>query len=139
MTTEKKYKIGVYGSLRKGLHNYLYFLKNKGKYLGEFRTKPEYTLITLGQFPGLLEGGNTPVHMEVYEVNKEQLKEIDSLEGWNPNNPEKSMYIKKEISSPYGKISIYIYNIDSKKINSKDIVKSGNWTNYKLNKQENYV
>lgn len=72
-------KIFVYGTLMKDEGNH--DLLQGAKFLGEFQTKPEYTLYDLGAFPGMVEGGETSVHGEVYEVNQETLKSLDWLEG----------------------------------------------------------
>ena len=118
-------KVAVYGSLRQGLGNHNYFLKN-AKYLGEFKTEPIYSLYSLGGYPGLKENGSTSVTMEVYEVNEQEADAIDRLEGYSSNR-ESTFYDKKQIETPYGKAGVYIYvnNI------SKDrLVKSGDWKNY---------
>jgi gamma-glutamylaminecyclotransferase len=45
------------------------------------RTEPRYTLVDLGRYPALLEGGTTSVAGEVYEVDEELLRALDRFEG----------------------------------------------------------
>ena len=69
----------VYGSLLEGLGNHRY-LKD-ARLVRHARTAPAYTLVSLGGFPGLLEGGTMRVLGEVYEVDDETLAAVDRLEG----------------------------------------------------------
>ena len=72
----------VYGTARKGLWNHRYV--SGGKFLGTYRTKEEYCL----RYDGLPFLIKTPslhhVTGEVYELNDEQLENLDALEG-HPN------------------------------------------------------
>lgn len=70
----------VYGSLRKGFHNHDRFMVG-AKYLKDAETEPIYTMISLGGFPGVFEGGDTSVKGEVYEIGLSVLQQLDQLEG----------------------------------------------------------
>ena len=70
----------VYGSLRKDLHNHNSYLKHS-KFLGRHTTHPEYTMLSLGSFPGVRVGGNTAIKGELYEVDDLALERLDYLEG----------------------------------------------------------
>lgn len=72
-------KIFVYGSLRRGgaLNNVL----QGSEFLFSCRTKPEYSLFSLGKFPALIHLGNTAVLGEVYEISDNVLQLLDSIEG----------------------------------------------------------
>lgn len=123
---KNKIKVAVYGSLRKGLHNHSY-LKN-AKYIGSYYSLPEYTLYSLGSYPGLKLNGSTSVMFEVYEVTQDEAKDIDSLEG-----VDYELYVKQSVTTPYGKCCLYIYN---KNVDNKEVVKHGNWFEYaKVNVQ----
>ena len=69
----------VYGMLKRGQRNH--FLMRGARFLGEAVTAPEYTLLDLGPFPGLIPGGSTAVHGELYEVVPELLERLDRHEG----------------------------------------------------------
>lgn len=49
-------------------------------FLGEARTPPAFTLIDLGNYPGLLHQGHTTVWGEVYSVDSWTLTRLDELE-----------------------------------------------------------
>jgi gamma-glutamylcyclotransferase (GGCT)/AIG2-like uncharacterized protein YtfP len=117
--------IAVYGSLLSGLHNN-YILENS-KLLGSFKSKPEFSLYSLGGFPGLKTGGNTKVLMEIYEVNEETAQRIDRLEGYTPGG-NNTFYDKIPIGTPYGEASVYIYVND---IPKERLVESGDWKAFK--------
>lgn len=121
--------ISVYGSLRKGFGNHQYLLSN-AKYLGEFKTKPEFTLHSLGGFPGLKPNGKTSVVMEVYEVTPEEARSVDSLEGYTPG-VKATFYDKIDLDTPFGMSSVYTY---VRELSPESIVESGDWTEFKKTK-----
>ncbi|MCZ7583327.1 MAG: gamma-glutamylcyclotransferase [Deltaproteobacteria bacterium] len=69
----------VYGTLKRGQRNH--FLMREARFLGEAVTAPLYTLLNLGPFPGMVPGGTTAVHGELYEVGRELLARLDRHEG----------------------------------------------------------
>ena len=103
--------IATYGTLRKGFGNHR--LIKDAEYKGTFNTEPIYNLHDLGGFPGLKNGGKTSVVMEVYAVNEEEAKWVDSLEGYHPD-VKPTFYDKEFIDTPWGKAGVYIYvnNLD---------------------------
>lgn len=121
----KKTLIAVYGSLRKNMGND-HYLKDS-KYLGDFQTKPEFSLYSLGFYPGLKTGGNTSVTMEVYEVDEKTSERVDRLEGYTPGE-KATFYDKIPIETPYGEASVYIYVND---IPEERLVESGDWKAFK--------
>lgn len=118
--------IAVYGSLRKGLSNHRIIVKDTTEYLGEFDSEPIYSMYSLGGFPGLHENGNTSIKFEVYSVNDDTAQSVDWLEGYSPDRPA-TFYDKKEIETPFGMASIYIYVDD---IPEEQLVESGDWKEY---------
>jgi gamma-glutamylcyclotransferase (GGCT)/AIG2-like uncharacterized protein YtfP len=72
------HRIFVYGSLLRGQANH--GLLADSRYVGPAETPPRYTLVDLGEFPGLLAGGSTAVAGEVYEVSAATLARLDRLE-----------------------------------------------------------
>ena len=54
-------------------------------------------LYDLGGFPGLQEGTGS-VYGELYEISPEILNHLDEIEGYSPENPYSSLYLRKEIS-----------------------------------------
>ena len=125
----KKNLIAVYGSLRKNMRND--HLLSTSKYLGTFQTKPEFSLYSLGYYPGLKTNGNTSVTMEVYAVDDTVAERIDRLEGYTPND-NNTFYDKIPIETPYGEASVYIY---VNNVLKERLVESGDW---KAFKQQSY-
>ena len=72
-------KVFVYGSLKKGFFNNEHYLRD-ATFKGEFKTRPQWGLISLGAFPAMVMG-SLAVKGEVYEVNKDTLAGLDRLEG----------------------------------------------------------
>lgn len=116
--------IAVYGTLRKGCGNHSHFL-TEAEFKGEFSSEPVYSLYNLGGFPGLKENGNTSVIMEVYAVNKDEAANVDALEGYSDNRPA-HFYDKKDIQTPWGLASVYIYVRDP---NEDSLIVGGDWLN----------
>lgn len=122
----KKKLVACYGSLRKGLHNHNYHLEN-AEYLGDFKTNPEFTMYSLGSFPGIKMNGDTSLKMEVYRVTKLEGLRIDALEGYSESSYA-SFYDRITIETPFGPAHTYIYmgNTDH-----CDKVESGDWKEFK--------
>lgn len=120
--------VAVYGSLRKGMHNHPNFLKD-AEYLGKFETDPVYTMYDVGSYPGVVEGGNTPILCEVYRISPGEIsKNIDMLEGYQGSkNAKTNHYNRKGIRTPYGAAFLYIYNRKTDKLKK---VPSGDWVEY---------
>ena len=128
----KKYLVGVYGSLRKSMSNYQYYLSSS-EYKGTFSTEPEYTLHSLSYYPGLKLDGNTSIVMEVYEVDEETLKNLNRLEGYRPGETS-TFYDRIKINTPWGKAFTYIY---VNELSKDSIVESGDWCEFK-NKEKSW-
>lgn len=126
--------VAVYGSLRKGLHNHRPYL-GEATFLGTFNTEPEFSLYSLGSYPGLKQNGNTSIVMEVYEVTEPEAKSIDYLEGYSENS-RNTFYDKIKINTPYGEASTYIFVPD---VSGKDFVESGDWYDFKTNRDSSLV
>jgi gamma-glutamylcyclotransferase (GGCT)/AIG2-like uncharacterized protein YtfP len=69
----------VYGTLKRDQRNH--GLMREARFLGEAVTDPRYTLLDLGPFPGMIEGGSTAVYGELYEVGPHLLARLDRHEG----------------------------------------------------------
>ena len=126
-------KVAVYGSLRKGLGNSA--LLNGAKYLGDDVTAPEYTMVSLGFFPGIIKGGETSVVVEVYEINEEKLRSLDMLEGYHGEDTH-NFYNREVITLPkFGEA--YIYTLPSD-YGDHTVVENGDWKDYLFKKEKVY-
>jgi gamma-glutamylcyclotransferase (GGCT)/AIG2-like uncharacterized protein YtfP len=125
----KKYLVSVYGSLRESMGNHNAYLNNKeSKLLGSFKTEPNYTLFSLGSFPGLKKNGKNQVTLEVYEVEETVLENLDYLESYDQENEKSSLYLREIINTPFGESYIYFYNGEQ---GNKKTIESGDWVQYK--------
>lgn len=126
-----KYKVAVYGSLRKGAGNSS--LLKDAKYVGKTVLPPHYTMYSLGAFPGVVKGGHTPITVEVYEIEDHTLSRLDMLEGYGGNN-RNNFYNRELIPTAYGNCYIYFLNREYKDRTYPQVI-TGNWL--KFLKKEN--
>lgn len=71
-------RVFVYGSLMAGGGNHRYLASYAG---AAARTRAEWTMVSLGGFPGIMRGGATAIVGEVYDVSGETVQALDRLEG----------------------------------------------------------
>jgi gamma-glutamylcyclotransferase (GGCT)/AIG2-like uncharacterized protein YtfP len=116
--------VAVYGTLRAGGGNNAYFLE-EAEFKGEFLSAPEFSMFSLGGFPGVKKEGQTSIKLEVYAVDENEAANIDALEGYEPGR-EPHFYDKQEIETPWGVAGIYIY---VRPTEYRDVVESGDWLN----------
>lgn len=107
-------KFFVYGTLKDGGH----FASD----FDEFREKTEvaelkgYDLFNLGWFPGIIPGNGKVVgELHEYKNHDEVQEKMDRIEGYNPNNEEDSLYLRKEasVTTESGEktdATIYVFN-----------------------------
>lgn len=122
-------KVFVYGSLLSGFGNHVLLDREGAEFIREDLTQPEFTMISLGGFPGVIEGGETAITGEVYEVNDIVERSLDRLEGVCHDNPEMGLYRRKTITLTSGEEAlIYIYNGSPR--STTDLIGSGSWRAY---------
>lgn len=78
-STSPQELVFVYGTLLHGEGNHR--LLERTHRVGPGATEPRYQLVDLGGYPGLVAGGRTQVHGEVYRVDQTVLDRLDELEG----------------------------------------------------------
>jgi len=110
---EKKHAVYVYGTLRPG---------------GDDTVLIPGVIYDLGWFPGARvdferHGDGPSFVAERVEVSDYKLKEFDAYEGYDPDRPHASLYIRK----PYLDGWIYEYNGNVK---TTDVISSGDWLKY---------
>ncbi len=121
--------IAVYGSLLSDLHNH--GLLKEGKLIDIGYIKG--TLYSLGSFPGLKLQGNTPVKVEVYEVDNATLARLDRLEG------HPTFYTRKDAEAIVGEnqdqsMEVMVYEWQGT-VRNQPLVESGDWKDYYLTKE----
>ena len=120
-------KIFVYGTLLRGQGNWSWALKDQ-TFIKVSETLPEYSMVSLGGFPGVCPDGDIAIHGEVFEVDDARLREIDILEGYNSANPDKGLYDRKSITLKCGtEVLIYIFNHSRTGMGGHEPIESGSW------------
>lgn len=126
-------KVFVYGSLLQGFGNHV--LLEDAEFVGESETEPKYDMVSLGGFPGVLEGGETAIKGEVYQVDDKIEARLDCLEGVCHENPSRGLYRKHEDTLIDGQeVTLYIYNGSR----GGDCIESGSWRQYVAEKGNYY-
>ena len=110
-------KVFVYGTLKQGHGNHR--LLAESKCLGTTHTKPAFTMLHLGGFPGVLLQGDTSIIGEVYEVDEITMKRIDRLEGYP------SFYDRTKLHTEYGQA--WIYFLDPHYKDRCEVIEEGVW------------
>lgn len=112
----------VYGTLRKGFGNHRLLNNEHCTLLGTETTKPNFHMVSLGGFPGVIPDGKQSIVIEVYEVNSKDVEQrLDWLEGY-PN-----FYQKMKIETQWGTANMYILN---ESYLSRTVIESGDWTKH---------
>lgn len=114
--TDRAERVFVYGTLRRGQPNHR--LLAGAHYLGTHVTPACYTMLDLGTYPAVIEGGATAVVGEVYAVDRALLARLDRFEDC-PGE-----YARRRIDTPYGAAWIYLY---SRTPRGKRPIASGDW------------
>lgn len=132
------YKLFVYGTLMPGFGNNV--LLSDAKYIGEGFI--EGTLLALGGIPGYIEEGMIACAGHVYEVNDKTLARTDRLEGFNIDNPDSSMYVRKMVHCAYmdGEdqkweyVYVYVWNGET----SYPVIESGDYDQHRKQALRSY-
>ncbi len=114
----------VYGSLRQG--GALNEVLSNSEFVSQVRTKPEYTLYSLGAFPALCTDGTTAVLGEVYEISKETRSHLDQIEG----HPD--MYVRTPIVLEDGtEAEVYLFpHRGMYHVMYYDVIEDGDWIKF---------
>lgn len=114
----------VYGTLRKGYGNHP--ILEDSLFVGNAKSLPQYTMLHLGGFPGVVAGGTTSIVGELYDVDDETLANLDRLEG-HPN-----FYKRASISVHDGccvwNAETYLLPVEWLNEYRQAIIKSGDWS-----------
>jgi gamma-glutamylcyclotransferase (GGCT)/AIG2-like uncharacterized protein YtfP len=107
-------------------------VENGFKFVGSDKIKG--TMISFGAFPGLLLWGDTDIVVDLYEFAGEgKLFPINRYEGYDPNNPEDSLYVLTRVplvNDPETEVLCYEYNGTIRAADGRDIVEHGDWARF---------
>jgi gamma-glutamylcyclotransferase (GGCT)/AIG2-like uncharacterized protein YtfP len=110
----------VYGTLRKGFGNHRLLDNEYSERLGTFKTNPEWKMVSLGGFPGVIPNGSQVITVEVYRVTNPMVeRRLDMLESYP------SFYGKTKIETPWGTADMY--TLTEEEYGHLTPVPSGDW------------
>ena len=116
------HRIFVYGTLKKNFHNHS--LLKDSEFLGPAKTKlEEYTMVSLGEFPGIVLSGSTSISGEVYLIDDTVFKKLDYLEGYPDFYNRKRIIVKGKSDL---EMSVWIYYLD-KSFLDNPVISDGIW------------
>lgn len=124
---ENKYKVAVYGSLRKGLYNH--YLMSHSDFIKTVSVEVPFKMISMSdRFPALIPTKeNNLVVFELYKVDDKTARNLDILEGYPDFYSKKYIKIEDE--------DYLVYYLSPLKItNEGEVVESGDWTEFKHKK-----
>lgn len=124
---ENKYKVAVYGSLRKGLYNH--YLMSHSDFIKTVSVEVPFKMISMSdRFPALIPTKeNNLVIFELYKIDDKTARNLDILEGYPDFYSKKYIKIEDE--------DYLVYYLSPLKItNEEEVVKSGDWTEFKHKK-----
>jgi len=76
-------------------------------------------LFSLGSYPGVIKGGKSSIQLELYNINEDELRSLDRLEG------HPSYYQREVIETSEGDAWIYLLPEDQYK--EYEVIESGSW------------
>ena len=128
--TDKLRRVAVYGSLREGHGNWKHLLNRKPT---EVTTMSNFKMYSLGGFPGILPSDDVKdsITVEIYDCDESDMRRLDSLEGYSPDNLEYSMYRRERVEDK--DCDVYIWN--GRELSEERRVSSGDWTRYLNNRR----
>lgn len=84
--------IFVYGTLKRDQSNFHVMQRAQGRYVGEGQVEAQ--LVSFTVYPGLVPGTQV-VAGEVFLVPEAGLPILDDLEGFDPEDPDHSLYVRR--------------------------------------------
>jgi gamma-glutamylcyclotransferase (GGCT)/AIG2-like uncharacterized protein YtfP len=108
----------VYGTLMQGECNAE--LMRTGRFIGNDRTGPYFSLVNLGTYPGLLPAGTTSVCGEVYDLDDGLLATLDEFE----EHP--LVYVRTRIDLESG-LRAFAYVLRPEHANVSTVLLGGDW------------
>lgn len=124
---ETRARVFVYGTLRAGEPNH--YLLDHHELVARARTEAAFELVSLGAFPAMIDGGETAVVGEVYDVDAVTLAALDRLEG----HPR--FYRRRPIRLADGD-EVLAYLLSPEQVRGRPRIPSGDWLD--ANHKENW-
>ena len=115
--TTHSIRVFVYGTLRVG--EPYHHLMHACEYLGQRTTLPQYELVNIGRYPGLIQNGTTRVVGDLFLVSSETLQKLDEYEGYPEDYSRESIDLEGAETA-----TAYIYRLSIEKCPK---IASGDW------------
>lgn len=112
----------VYGTLKKGYGNHR--LLAQSMFVGKAITEPNFTMLHLGGFPGIVQSGDTAIHGEVYRVSNATLTQLDRLEGHPTFYERKPLMVTGMDGSP---MDVQGYVLPLTWLDGRNVIPTGVW------------
>lgn len=119
-------RLFVYGTLKRGESNH--GLLGGRSPVRTARTTPSYELVDLGDYPAMVEGGDTAVFGEVYAVDTETLDRVDEFE----EHP--SLYERRTIRLDDGE-EVFGYVMRSETASGRPTIVSGDFSGVRVDRR----
>lgn len=121
-------KLFVYGTLLKGLERES--VLSESRYLGTVVIQAR--MYDLGSYPGIIDGEGQVIG-EIYEIDQDTLNKLDEVEGYLPDEPKDSKYIRKGVKIVSTEVEdtviAYFYN---QQVEESGRILSGDYRKYRL-------
>ena len=117
-------KLAVYGTLKRGYGNHKALISD-WEFVGEDRIKG-FDMYQMG-FPMIFHG-DREITVEVFEIpdRPNALRNVDVLEGYSPNSPHNTFYLRETIETKYGPAYIYV-GADAERVSHYPLIENGVW------------
>ena len=112
-----KTRVFVYGTLKQGFYNHRVMQHAGGTFVGEDTTKGQ--MYSRGAFPMVDISKDGRILGEIYELEEENLKILDRLEGYP------TFYNRSQIDTGHGRV--WIYHVEREKYPQLPIIETGVW------------
>ena len=105
-------KLFVYGTLKSSMGAARLMHEAGCKLIGPHTTNPEFKFYDFGGFPGAKLGGSIPIQGELWDATNVDWKILNRYEGYYPDDPESSMFVKMYHFDGREKYFMYLFNGD---------------------------
>jgi gamma-glutamylaminecyclotransferase len=110
-------KLFVYGTLREG--EPAHGLLRGARLVARVSTEPCFTLVDMGEYPALIDGGSSSVAGEIYAIDAELLPELDRYE----DAPELYQRVRRHIAGH----AVWVYLLPEAHARGRAVIASGDW------------
>jgi len=134
-----KHLVAVYGSLRRSMGNHRVldgakFIRDDiilGMGMVSFGPYPACDFVSSSDVTDYEHSHDTGITVELYEVDDNGARRLDSLEGCDPYDPESpaNYYSRRQVSTKSGEV-VWVYFIPDVLDEGHDPVISGDWVTY---------